>query len=83
MFCNDDETQSTKNYYIEKKKRELSIETDIGFPPEDNKLCDSLKKLKISDLEQKDLSNNNIKKLEVKCNGSTWFSTFSNEKNKK
>ncbi len=31
MFCNDDETQSTKNYYIEKKKRELSIETDIGF----------------------------------------------------
>ena len=80
MFCNDDETQRTKNFYIEKKKRKLSVQNDIEFDKEDNvstyMLCDSFKKLKLSDQEQKDISDNNIKKLEIQCNGSTWFSTF-------
>ncbi len=83
MFCNDDETQSTKNYYIEKKKRELSVERDIGFisGKKEECICDSFKKIKLSE-KNNDLSNNScgVKKLEIQCNGGTWFSTFSNEK---
>ncbi len=86
MFCNDDETQSTKNYYIEKKKRELSVEKDTGFisGKKEECICDSFKKIKLSE-KNNDLPNDRsndfitIKKLEINCNGGTWFSTFGNE----